>query len=61
MKDDLHKYLDGDLAGDELPAELKSEAAAWDALLADVREAGSPGAPVGLETLVMAEVLSSKC
>ena len=56
MRDELQRYLDGDLAVDHLPAELRGEAAAWDALLVDVREAGAPEAPVGLETLVMTVV-----
>ena len=56
MNDDLKLYLDGEIDHSELSRELRGEAARWDALLSDVRDSGVRGAPVGLESRVMAEV-----
>lgn len=56
MNDDLKLYLDGEIDHSELSRELRREAERWDALLSDVRDSGVQGAPVGLESRVMAEV-----
>ena len=53
MNQDLQKHLDGEIGLDALPAELRGEARAWGAFLADAREAGAPGAPVGLESRIL--------
>ncbi len=53
MNKELNKYLDGEVELDQLSAELKQEAEAWDAFLGDVRESGAKAAPVGLETMVI--------
>lgn len=52
VREELQRYLDGELGLESLPAELREEAHAWDAMLIEVRSAGSAAAPVGLETLV---------
>lgn len=56
MNEPLNRYLDGEIDLADLTPEARREAAAWDALVADVREAGAGGAPVGLESLIMAEI-----
>ena len=56
MNDDLKLYLDGEIDRSELSREFRREAERWDALLSDVRDSGVQGAPVGLESRVMAEV-----
>lgn len=56
MNRELHRFLDGEIPREALSEDLQSEAAAWQALLQDVREAGSGGAPVGLETRVLQSV-----
>lgn len=50
----LQAYLDGDLSLDELPAELRAKAEAWDGLLEDVRVTSPAGAPLGLDVRVLA-------
>lgn len=56
MREELQAYLDGELSFEELPADLKSRAAAWDAFLEEAREQGPAGAPTGLEESVMARI-----
>jgi len=53
MNESLNRYLDGEISADELAPETRQEVEAWEALFADARQAGSPGAPVGLESLIM--------
>lgn len=57
MRDELHRYLDGELAAEDLSAEARREAAAWDQLLEDVRAAGAAGAPARLEREILDAVL----
>ena len=56
MKKELHDYLDGRTGSDDLSAHMRGDAAAWDALVSDVRAAGADGAPVGIESRVMSEI-----
>lgn len=58
MREELHRYLDGELGLGELPRELREEAEAWEALLADVRAAGPAGAPPGLAEGIVRAVLA---
>lgn len=60
MNEPLNRYLDGEVDLAELTPEARRDAAAWDALVADVREAGAPEAPVGLESRIMAEIQSGR-
>ena len=60
MNEPLNRYLDGELDAEQLSAEARAEAQAWEALFADAREAGAAGAPVGLESLIMSEVRAEK-
>lgn len=60
MNEPLNRYLDGEIDLAELTPEARRDAAAWDELVADVREAGAPEAPVGLESLIMAEIHSGR-
>ncbi|MCG8469827.1 MAG: isoamylase early set domain-containing protein [Gemmatimonadetes bacterium] len=60
MNKELNRYLDGELEPNELSAELKGEAEAWDAFLTDVRESGASEAPVGLESMVMDSVRAER-
>lgn len=53
MHPDLHRYLDGHLPREALPAELRGEAEEWDALLDVASDLRKVRAPAGLETLVM--------
>lgn len=53
---ELHQYLDGELALEALPDELRGEAARWDALLDAVAELGNEVAPPWLETAIMARL-----
>lgn len=53
MNEELTRYLDGELEASALSPEPRREAEAWDAFLADVRESGAGGAPVGLESRVL--------
>ncbi len=57
MRDEVHRYLDGELAAADLSAEARREAAVWDRLLEDVRAAGAAGAPAGLERGILDAVL----
>lgn len=54
MHPDLHRYLDGEIEHDELPADLAAEAAEWDRLLSAVTEFREVRAPAWLEDQVMA-------
>lgn len=49
MREELHRYLDGDLPREELPGDLRGEAAVWEALLGEVQRTAVAGAPAGLE------------
>ncbi len=49
MREELHRYLDGELLREELPGDLRGEASAWDALLGEVQRTAVAGAPAGLE------------
>jgi hypothetical protein len=51
MNDELHRWLDGEIDDDDLPAELRAEAERWRALLDTRREVGP--APGWLEGQVM--------
>lgn len=53
MNEPLQRYLDNEIGSDELTPEDQGAARAWEALFADVRQAGAPGAPVGLESRIM--------
>lgn len=59
MDSRLEAYLDGELEVDDLPPELRAEAEAWDALLADAKQTAPAGAPLGLEAKVLS-ALSGK-
>jgi hypothetical protein len=57
MNDDVRRYLDGELPLAELPEAARSEAMAWDRLLASFRTSAPEGAtPPWLEERVMAEI-----
>ena len=60
MNEQLNQYLDGELDGSELSSDLREKAEVWDAFLADVRDAGAEGAPVGLETRVLNSIWAEK-
>lgn len=49
MREELHRYLDGELPREELPGDLRGEAAAWEALLGEVQRTAVAGAPAWLE------------
>ena len=53
MNESLNRYLDGEMEADELAPEMRREGDAWEALFTDARRAGSAGAPVGLESMIM--------
>ena len=55
-REDVQRLLDGELNEEQVPEEVLDEVRSWSALLADVRAAGAEGAPVGLETRVMASI-----
>jgi hypothetical protein len=54
--EDVQRFLDGELNEEQVSEEAREEARSWSELLADVRAAGAEGAPVGLETRVMASI-----
>jgi len=56
MDNRLQAYLDGELPLEQLPAELRREAAAWNALLSDIKHTAPAGAPLGLDARVLAAV-----
>ncbi|MBT8462963.1 MAG: isoamylase early set domain-containing protein [Gemmatimonadetes bacterium] len=54
MDSRLQAYLDGELPLEGLPAELRARAEEWDGLLEDIRATSPTGAPLGLDTRVLA-------
>ena len=56
MHEDVQRYLDGELTVEELAPQLRSEVAAWEALLEDVRTTAAAGAPAWLEPRVLRAV-----
>lgn len=58
MKEEIRRYLDGEVGPEGVPEELRAEARAWDRLLASVREEMPRGValPPWLEQKVMAEI-----
>ncbi len=60
MREELQRYLDGELPPAELTPELRREAAAWEALLEDVRSTAVVGAPSWLEGRVMSTVQAAR-
>ncbi len=60
MNEQLNDYLDGDLEQSELPPDLEKEAEVWDSFLADVRDSGAAGAPVGLESRVLDSIRAER-
>lgn len=53
MDSRLQAYLDGAIPLEELPADLRAEAARWSALAEDIRRSSPSGAPLGFETRVL--------
>ena len=49
MREELHRYLDGEVPREEVPADLRGEAAAWEALLGEMQRTAVAGAPAWLE------------
>ncbi len=49
MREELHRYLDGEIPREELPGDLRGEAATWEALLGEVQRTAVAGAPAWLE------------
>jgi len=60
MDSRLQAYLDGDLPFERLPAQLRTKAEAWDGLLEEVRAGTPAGAPLGLDTRVLAALDSDR-
>jgi len=60
MDSRLQAYLDGDLPLEGLPAELRARAAEWDGLLDEIRATSPAGAPLGLDTRVVAAIEASR-
>lgn len=60
MDSRLQSYLDGDMPLEELPAELRSQATEWDGLLDEIRGTSPAGAPLGLDTRVVAAIEASR-
>lgn len=56
MDSRLQAYLDGDLALDQLPSELRRTAEAWERALEDIRATAPAGAPAGLDGRIRAAV-----
>jgi hypothetical protein len=54
MDSRLQAYLDGELPLEGLPAELRARAEQWDGLLEEIRASSPAGAPLGLDTRVLA-------
>lgn len=61
MNEKLHGYLDGEIGLEALSPELRREAEAWRGFLAEVVEAGAPGAPVGLQSRIVRAVREESC
>jgi len=60
MDSRLQAYLDGDLSLEGLPAELRARAAEWDGLLDEIRATSPEGAPLGLDTRVVAAIEANR-
>ena len=60
MRDELRRWLDGELARSELPEDLREEADRWEALFGDLRARGPEEAPAGLESRVMRRIEASE-
>lgn len=56
MNEQLQSYLDGETTAEELPEELRPEAARWDALLDEARRLPAAEAPPELEDEIMGAV-----
>lgn len=56
MHSDLHRYLDGEIPREAVPAEIVAEAEEWDALLGAAAELGRARAPADLERRVMTAI-----
>lgn len=56
MKEQLRRWLDGELRSEKLPPELRERARRWEALFEDLRSRGPVRAPEGLESEVMRRV-----
>lgn len=56
MRDELRRWLDGEIPRSELPEDLREEARRWDALFGDLRAQGPDAAPAGFERRVMREI-----
>ena len=52
----LQAWLDGEIEPEDLPAELRGEAAAWESVIDDVRSLPAPGAAPDAAWRVMAAV-----
>lgn len=55
----LQEWLDGEISEDQLPLELRGEAAEWSALLRELEELPVPGSAPGAEARIMAAVRRS--
>ena len=56
MRDELRRWLDGELSRSDLPEDLREEADRWEALFGDLRARAPESAPAGLESRVMREI-----
>ncbi len=56
MRDELRRWLDGEIERSELPEDLREEAGRWETLFDDLRAQAPEEAPAGLESRVMREV-----
>ncbi|MEJ2206703.1 MAG: isoamylase early set domain-containing protein [Gemmatimonadota bacterium] len=57
MREEIRRYLDGEVGMDGVPEGMRAEAQAWDSLLASVKEEMPRGtAPPWLEQRVMADI-----
>jgi len=59
MDNRLQAYLDGELTLEDLPLELRARAREWNALIDDIRDASPAGAPLGLDTRILAALDSA--
>jgi len=56
MRDDLQRWLDGEIEAGSLPPDLREDADRWRAMIEAVREGAPPGMPAGLEARVLRAV-----
>lgn len=56
MRDELHRYLDGELDREELPERLREDAGVWDRFLGSLRSEAVGSAPARVESEVMRTV-----